>query len=131
MDCWDISNKISVMAVCLISLGHYPYVFHHRPSYLQKAKSKLSLRVINQHNMHLHNSLSTVAILRALPCINIHRAGHYQLEMVIVHAYLRSQWVTHCTDLTAFSCSTNKEVYVANNHLIGDTYLHTLTKFSC
>ena len=71
--------------------------------------------------MHLRNSISTVAILQALPSINIHHAEHYQLEMVFVHAYLRLQWVTHYTDLTTFSCSTNKEVYVANNHLIGDT----------
>ena len=72
---------------------------------------------------NLCNSLSNVAIPQAIhmPCINIHYAGHYQLEMVFVSAYLRLQWVTHFMDLTAFSCSPNKEVYVANNHLIGDT----------
>ena len=71
---------------------------------------------------NLRNSLSNVAIPRAIhmPCINIHYGGHYQLEMVFVSTYLRLQWVTHCMDLTTFSCSVNKEVYVANNHLIGD-----------
>ena len=78
---------------CLISLGHYPYIFHHRPSDVQKAKSKLRLRVINPHEMHLHNSLLNAAILRDIhmPCINIHRAGRYHLEMVFVLAYLRLQ----------------------------------------
>ena len=62
---------------------------------MQKAKSKLSPRVINPHEMHLHNSLSNVAIARDIhmPCINIHPTGRYQLEIVFVHAYLRLQWV--------------------------------------
>ena len=40
---------------------------------------------------NLRNSLANVAIPRAIhmPCINIHYAGHYQLEMVFMSAYLR------------------------------------------
>ena len=36
--------------------------------------------------MHVHDSLSNVAI--HMPCINMHLAGQYQLEMVFVHVYL-------------------------------------------
>ena len=35
--------------------------------------------------MHVHNSLSNVAI--HIPCINIHCVGHYQLEMVFACAH--------------------------------------------
>ena len=58
-------------------------VFHHRPSYAQKAKSKLS-PIKNPRDRHVHNSLSNVII--HMPCINIHRPGHYQLEMVFLRA---------------------------------------------
>ena len=60
-------------------------VFHHRPSFAQKGKSKLS-PIKNPRDMHVHSSLSNVAI--HIPCINIHCAGRYQLEMVFVHARL-------------------------------------------
>ena len=36
--------------------------------------------------MHIHDSLSNVAI--HMPCVNMHLAGHYQLEMVFAHVYL-------------------------------------------
>ena len=49
-------------------------VLHHRPSYTQKAKSKLST-IKNPYDRHIHNSLSNVAI--HMPCVNIHCAGHY------------------------------------------------------
>ena len=58
-------------------------VFHHRPSYAQKAKSKLS-PIKNPRDRHVHNSLSNVVI--HMPCVNTHRAGHYQLQMVFLHA---------------------------------------------
>ena len=78
----------------------------YRPSYAQKAKSKLS-PIKNPCDMHSHNSLSNVAI--HIPCVNIHRAGHYQLEMVFMCACLPwLQWVTHRMDLTAFSCFCSK-----------------------
>ena len=60
-------------------------VFHHRPSYAQKAKSKLSA-IKNLHDMHVHNSLLNIAI--HMPCVNIHSTGCYQLEMVFVCACL-------------------------------------------
>ena len=65
--------------------------------------------------MHIHNSLSNVAIHTHY--INIHHTGHYQSEMGFVHP------LTHCTDLTAFSCflQQNQEAYLANSHLISDT----------
>ena len=81
-------------------------VFYHRPSYMQKAKSKLS-PIKNPHDRHVHNSLSNVVI--HMPCINIHRAGHCQLEWFsCMCAHLRLQWITHCMDLTAFSCFCSK-----------------------
>ena len=51
----------------------------------QKVTSKLS-PIKNPHNLHVHNSLSNVAI--HMPCVTIHHAGHYQLEVVFVHAHL-------------------------------------------
>ena len=60
-------------------------VFHHRPSYAQKAQSKLS-PIKNPHDRHVHNSLSNVVI--HMPCVNIHRAGHYQLEIVFLRVRL-------------------------------------------
>ena len=63
----NISSEIRVIAVCLI-----PPIFHHRPSYVQKAKSKLS-PIKNPRDRHIHNSLSNVVI--HMPCVNIHRAG--------------------------------------------------------
>ena len=60
-------------------------IFYHRPAYMQNAKSKLSL-IKNSHDMHIHNSLSNVAI--HMPCINIHDAGRYQLEIVFTCAHL-------------------------------------------
>ena len=47
-------------------------VFHHRASYAQKVKSKLS-PIKNPSDRHIHNSLSNVLI--HMPCVNIHRAG--------------------------------------------------------
>ena len=61
------------------------YQFHHRLSYAQKAKSKHSPIKIN---LRVHNSLSNVVI--HMPRINIHRAGHYQLEMVFLRARLHT-----------------------------------------
>ena len=82
-----------MMAVCLIPLdnsrdgsllnptGPLP-IFHYRPaSYAQKAKSKFS-PIKNPRGRHIHNSLSNVVI--HMPCVNIHHAGHYQLEMVFL-----------------------------------------------
>ena len=65
----------------------------------------------------LHNSLSNVAFPRAIhmPCINIHHAGRYQLEIAFVHACLpRLQWVAHCMDLIAFSCFYSKICLFSN-----------------
>ena len=76
-------------------------VFHHRPSYGQKAKSNLS-PIRNPRDRHVHNSLSNVVI--HIPCVNIHRAGYYQLEMVflLALAYLRLQSVGNT--LHGFNC---------------------------
>ena len=56
---------------------HYPtgllFIFHHRPSYVQKAQSKLS-PIKNPCDKYVHNSLSYVVI--HMHCVNIHRAGH-------------------------------------------------------
>ena len=86
---------------------HIPSQHLHRPSYMQKAKSKFS-PMKNPGDIRLYNSLSNVAIPWAIymPCINrIDCAGHYQLEMVFVCVCLPClQWVAHCTDLTTFSC---------------------------
>ena len=82
----------------------------HRVSYMQKAQSKLS-PIKNPNDMYICNRLSNVAIPRAIhmPCINIHCAWYYQLQMVFVRACLPwLQWVTHCMDLTAFSCFCSK-----------------------
>ena len=77
-------------------------VFHHRPSYAQKVKSKLS-PLKNLCDMHIHNSLSNVALIIDtithsgllylcihITCVNIHRTRHYQLEIVSrsIHTYL-------------------------------------------
>ena len=66
------------------STGTLP-VFHHRPPYIQILNSKLS-PIKNPCDIHVHNSFLNVAI--HMPCINIHHAGHYQLEMVIAHTRL-------------------------------------------
>ena len=52
-----------------------------------KAKSKFS-PIKNLRDRHVHNSLLSVVI--HMPCVNIHRAGDYQLEMVFLHAHLRT-----------------------------------------
>ena len=62
-----ISSEIRVIAVCLTPTGPLP-VFHHKPSYVQTAKSKLSL-IKNPRDRHVHNSLSNHALH------NIHCAG--------------------------------------------------------
>ena len=62
-----------MIAVSLIPLGHYPYSTDYRPSYVQKAKFKLS-PIKNPRYRHVHNSLSNVVI--HMPCVDIHRAGH-------------------------------------------------------
>ena len=49
-------------------------IFHHKPSWHEKAKFKLSL-IKNPRDVLAHNSLSKVAI--TMPCITIHCAGHY------------------------------------------------------
>ena len=68
--------------VVVYQAGRQAGVFHHRPaSYAQKAKSKFSL-IKNPRDRHVHNSLSNVVI--HMPCVNIHRAGHYQLKMVFL-----------------------------------------------
>ena len=56
-------------------------VFHHKPSYAQTTKSKLS-PIKNPHDMDIHNSLSNVAI--HMPCTNIYRVGYCALEIVFV-----------------------------------------------
>ena len=60
-------------------------VLHHRPPCAQTVKSKLS-SIWNPHDMHIHNSLSKVAIY--MPCINIHAAWRDHLEMVFAHERL-------------------------------------------
>ena len=61
-------------------------VFHHRPSsYTQTATSKLSY-IKNLHDMHVHNSLSNVAI--HIYSVEIHRVGRYQLEIVFARECL-------------------------------------------
>ena len=77
-----ISSEIHMMAVCLIPLCHciamylYSTTGHltckpQNPSYTNLIK--------NPRAYHVHNSLSNV--VTHIPCINIHCAGHYQLEM--------------------------------------------------
>ena len=77
----DISSEIRVMVVCLIPPGHYLYSITSQ----QKAKSKLSL-IKNPRDMHIHNSLLNVVI--HMPCVNIHGAGRYQLQMVFTCTHL-------------------------------------------
>ena len=60
-------------------------VFHHRSSYVQNAKSKLS-PIKNLCDMHVYSSLSNVTI--HMPCISIHRTDISQLEMVFAHVRL-------------------------------------------
>ena len=67
-------------------------IFHHRPSYMQKAMPKLIL-IKNPHDC-IH-----------MPCVNIHRSGRWKW-FLHVHTYL--QLLTHCMDLTAFSCLCSK-----------------------
>ena len=80
-----------MMAVCLIPLCHciamylYSTTGHLRckprsPSYINPIK--------NPRLCHVHNSLSNVVI--HMLCINIHCAGHYQLEMVFTCAHFPS-----------------------------------------
>ena len=52
---------------------------------MQTMKSKLNPVKYPRH-MHVHNSLLNVAI--HMPCVNIHCAECYQLEMVFACAHL-------------------------------------------
>ena len=76
-------------------------VFRPSQAILCAAKNEVQAQrtpIKNPRDRHVHNSLSNVVI--HMPCINIHRAGHYQLEMVPCNwmcAYLRLQWITHYT----------------------------------
>ena len=114
------------MAVCLIPLGHYTHIPLQviLQAYVQKVKSKLSL-IKNPHNMHVHNSLSKVAI--HMPCNNIQYAVVYIINwkwFSHVHDYLQLQWVTctpHRSHCIYLSLQQNNEVYVANSHLISNT----------
>ena len=95
-------------------------VFHHRPSYAQNTKSKLSL-IKNPCDIHVHNSLSNVAI--HMPWINIHHAGRYQLEMVFTCERLRPITMDntiHRSDCISCFCSKIK-LYIANSWLISNT----------
>ena len=76
-------------------------VFHHRPSYVQKAQSKLS-PIKNPRIRYIHNSLSNVVIHR--PCINIHHAGHYQLEMVFLQLDAHLPPIVMGNTLHGFNC---------------------------
>ena len=77
-------------------------VFHHSgPSYAQKEKSKLS-PIKNPRDRHVHNSLSNVVI--HMPCFNIHRAGHYQLEMVFLQLDGHLPPITIGNTLHGFNC---------------------------
>ena len=79
-------------------------VFHHS---ILRAKSKVQAQSDEESTWYTFmQSLSNVAISWAIhmPCINIHHAGHYQLEMVLMRANLPwLQWVTHCMDLPPFT----------------------------
>ena len=52
---------------------------------MQTIKSKLSL-IKYPRDVHLHNNLLNVAI--HMPCVNIHYAECYQLDMVFACAHL-------------------------------------------
>ena len=70
-------------------------------------KYKLS-SIKNPRDMYAHNSLSNIAV--HMRCVNMHRAGHYQLEMACacMLTFLQLQWVMHCTGLIAFNCLCSK-----------------------
>ena len=61
-------------------------IFHHRPSYpvVQTAKSKFN-PIKNPHDMQIHKSLKHS---HSHIYINMHHAGHYQLEMAFEHVHL-------------------------------------------
>ena len=113
MDCWGISSKIHLMLICLIPLGHYP-CFIIRPSYVHTTKPKLSL-INNPCDKHVHNSLSNVAVHMA--CVNMQCAGHYHDFTCALLSLLAMGNTLHGSD-----CIYNKEVYVANSHLISNTW---------
>ena len=77
-------------------------VFHHKPSYAQTTKSKLS-PIKNPHDMDIHNSLSNVAI--HMPCANIYCVGYYELEIVFVCVSMLPIVMSNILQgLTAFNC---------------------------
>ena len=83
-------------------------VFHHRRSYAQKAKSKLST-IRKPRDRHAHNSLSNVVIhMPHLALTSIVQGIINWKWFFCMFAYLGLQWVTHCTDLTAISCFCSK-----------------------
>ena len=82
-------------------------VSHHRPSCAQKAKSKLS-PIKNPHYRYVHNSLSQMQSFTCLALTSIVQDMIKWKWFSCVRAYLRLQWVTYCTDLTAFSCFCSK-----------------------
>ena len=93
IECFCLAQLIHVIIYLLIAYGRKLHdgglpnptgplpILHHRPSCMQIAKSKAQTNE-NPCGMHIHNSLSNVAI--HMPCVNMHLTGHYQLEMVFV-----------------------------------------------
>ena len=140
MDYWDISSEVYMMAVCLIPLDHYHYSITAHSQAILHVNSKVQAQSQKE-------SMWYAFMQQPLKCSHahalcqhpscIHHAGHYQLEMVFVHGCLpQLQLVTHCIDLTAFSCFCSiikRHTYVSNNHLISETctVILTLAKFLC
>ena len=55
-----------------------------------------------------------------MPCVNMHQAGHYQLEMTFEHVHISP--IAMDNSLHGYDCLCSKiEVYVANSRLISNT----------
>ena len=91
-------SDLFVNCIEIAEIFQAKFVSYSITGHLTCKKQSPSLK--NTRDMHIHKSLSNVTIHTHY--INIHHTGHYQSEMGFVHA------LTHCMELTAFSCSAAK-----------------------
>ena len=85
-------------------------VSHHRPSYAQKAKSNLSPIKNPRDRLGTYTTASQMQSFTCLALTSIVQ-GIINWKWFSCLRRLTSdcnQWVTHCTDLTAFSCFCSK-----------------------
>ena len=89
-------------------------VFHDRPSH-PNCKVQAQPDKESMWYACIHHGLSNVAIY--MPCVNMHHAGYYQLEMIFEHVHISP--IAMSNILHGSDCLCSKiDIYVANSGLI-------------